>query len=217
MSTKPNFDVLASPYRWMEYLTFGPLLMHTRLAFLDRMGTSRRALILGDGDGRFTRALLNANPTILVDAVDISPAMLRSLVRRAAPHCGRLRTFCADLRDWQPELQSYDLIITHFFLDCLTDDEVALLVRRIQPALAPNAQWVLSEFAIPAGPKFFAMLARLLVRFLYFAFQMLTGLETRKLPEFGTTFAQAGFTRLERKGMLRGILIAELWRGNASR
>jgi SAM-dependent methyltransferase len=211
MSATPNFDHLAAPYRWMEYLSFGPLLMRTRHAFLPQLKTARRALVLGDGDGRFTRALLNANPTILVDAIDISPAMLHALERRASPHLDRLHTICADLRTWSPLCHSYDLVITHFFLDCLTDAEITALLLRIKPALAPQARWVISEFAIPIHSTFVAIFARLLVRFLYLAFHLLAGLDTRKLPDHGTTLEQAGFLLKERRCMLGGILIADLW------
>ncbi len=211
MSAIPNFDHLAAPYRWMEYFTFGPLLMRTRLAFLEELKNSRRALVLGDGDGRFTRALLSANPALHVDAVDCSPSMLRALASRAAPFSRRLRTHCADLRHWQPEAQGYDLVITHFFLDCLNGDELAALVARILPALAPHARWVVSEFSIPPRPRMLAGLARLLVAALYFAFRILTGLGVRQLPDHSSAFQRAGFTRLGRINFLAGVLIAELW------
>ena len=61
---EPNFDLIARPYRWLEYLTFGPTLQQTRLHYLPALLHSRNALVLGDGDGRFIAALLAANPTI---------------------------------------------------------------------------------------------------------------------------------------------------------
>ena len=73
--TGPNFDRLAGVYRWMEWLSFGPHLGRCRRAFLLEMTESRRALVLGDGDGRFTAALLRQNKAIQVDAVDVSQAL----------------------------------------------------------------------------------------------------------------------------------------------
>jgi SAM-dependent methyltransferase len=84
----PNFDSLARPYRWMEYLTFGSALQRCRTHFLPQLSgrcpALGTALILGDGDGRFLARLLAANPHLSVDAVDTSAAMLRQLTRRAA-------------------------------------------------------------------------------------------------------------------------------------
>src|SRR6185437_1080687 len=57
----PKFDRLARVYRWMEWLSFGPYLSRCRRAFLPQLRDARRALVLGDGDGRFTAALLRRN------------------------------------------------------------------------------------------------------------------------------------------------------------
>ena len=83
MNRQPDFNRLARCYRWLERLTFGDALWRCRCAFLDETRSSRVALALGDGDGRFTARLLEVNPTIHVDAVDSSDAMLRELLRNA--------------------------------------------------------------------------------------------------------------------------------------
>ncbi len=116
----PNFNRLVHFYRWMELASFGPWLWHCRCAFLDSLVDCRRALVLGDGDGRFTARLLRGNPEIHVDAIDASSAMLEALVQRAGPDIARVRTYCVDARQWQPSNTPYDLIVAHFFLDCLT-------------------------------------------------------------------------------------------------
>ena len=41
----PNFDRVARPYRWAEYLALGPLLQQTRTAHLDRLTYCRQALL----------------------------------------------------------------------------------------------------------------------------------------------------------------------------
>ena len=45
----------------------------------------------------------------------------------------------------------YDLIVTHFFVDCLTQRELDALAIRIRPHLTPNALWLISDFCIPTG------------------------------------------------------------------
>ena len=208
----PNFDRLAGAYRWMEWFSFGPLLQRCRCAFLQEMKTARRALVLGDGDGRFTAALLRANSEVRVDAVDASPAMLRALVRGAGPDADRVRTIAADLRGWRPEgTAAYDLIASHFFLDCLAGDEVEALAAAVSPHLTAGAQWFVSDFAIPEG--FAGRLAgRLLVGFLYLAFGLLTGLRIRRLPDHAEALRRAGFLPARRREMLFGLLFSEAWR-----
>jgi SAM-dependent methyltransferase len=218
MGEPPNFNRIARPYRWMEWFSFGPCLALTRETFLTRTAHARRALVIGDGDGRFTARLLRTNLAVEVDAVDSSSAMLQELRRRAGPHVGRVRVHLADARTWQapaPILirsgdQPYDLIATHFFLDCLTEPEIRSLAARISNAAAPSALWLVSEFAIAAG-WFGRLIARPLVCLLYLCFGLLTGLAARSLPDYASALRGAGFTQVERKSRLGGLLVGEIW------
>ena len=210
-----NFDRLAGAYRWMEWLSFGPLLERCRRAFLGELTAARRVLVLGDGDGRFTAELLRVNPEVRVDAVDASPAMLRALVQRAGADAGRVRTIVADIRDfgrdWKPDgADAYDLVVSHFFLDCLTTEEVAALAFSVREHLAEGARWVVSDFAVPEG---FAgrLVGRLLVGFLYRIFGLLTGLRVRELLDHVAALGGAGFGMVERREMLFGLLFSEVW------
>ena len=212
----PNFNRLAGAYRWLEYFTFGPWLARTRFTFLPRLANCRNALVLGDGDGRFTARLLGANPTIRIHAIDASPTMLRALVRRAGPHADRVATQVADARLWRPDQdgdwdQPYDAIFTHFFLDCLTTTEIQSMAETLRPFLLPCAVWVVSEFAVPRG-LFGQFIARPLIWCLYRVFAALTGLTVRALPDHARALQAAGFGLNERQTRLAGLLVSELWR-----
>ncbi len=210
----PDFDSLARVYRWLEYFSFGPMLERCRFHFLPSCANARHALVLGDGDGRFTARLLAANRDVEIDAIDSSAAMLAELQHRArhsSPNAEmRLRTFHADLRDFTPDRSGYDLVVSHFFLDCLSDDEAAGVVARIIPHLTPNATWLISEFAIPAKGLHRAA-ARLIVRFLYFAFDKMTHLRVQKIPDYGRIVALHGLRRQEQVPLLGGLLVTERW------
>jgi trans-aconitate methyltransferase len=206
----PNFDRLARFYRWMEFFTFGPYLARCRSAFLTGMSNCRHALLLGDGDGRFTAHLLRANPIVQIDAVDASRAMLRALLHRAGESAGRVRVHCADARAWLPSDPPYDLVATHFFLDCLTTQEVRALTAGLGNALSPSAVWVVSEFAVPQG-WFCRLIARPLIDLLYRSFALLTGLSVRRLPDYATALREAGFRLNRRRTLLRGLLVSEMW------
>ena len=211
----PNFDRLACVYRWMELFTFGPYLMRCRTAFLQDCASRQSALILGDGDGRFTAQLLRVNPTIEVDAVDASPAMLDTLSRRVAQDRSRVHVHGADIRDLQPPHPPYDLIVTHFFLDCLLTEEVHSLAKTLRTATDDGAIWIVSEFAIPQG-RLGQWAGSALVSFLYRAFGLLTGLRIRALPDHAAALRDAGFTLKRRQAQLHGLLISEIWSPDAT-
>ena len=210
MNHPPNFNRLALLYRYMEFCTFGPFLARARFTFLAQTNTVSNALVIGDGDGRFTARLLRINPQIRIDAIDASPAMLQALLRRAGPHATRVRAFHSDARELQPPNPPYDLIVTHFFLDCLTTNEIQSLAATLRAASTPHTLWLISEFSIPSTP-FGRLIAAPLVRSLYSAFGLLTGLTVRTLPDHRTALRQSGFTLLQRRPHLAGLLISELW------
>lgn len=208
MHPAANFDRVARPYRWLEYLTFGPALQRCRTHFLPQLADRRAALVLGDGDGRFLARLLATNHTLEADAVDTSAAMLRELTRRTSSASPRVRAHRADALCFASP-RNYDLIVTHFFLDCLTQAEVESLAHRLALQSSQNAFWLVSDFRIPTSPMHWP--ARALIRLLYIAFRFLTGLRTTALPNYAAALTGAGFTLHSAHHSLGGLLTSEMW------
>jgi SAM-dependent methyltransferase len=207
----PNFDRLAGPYRWLEYLSFGPFLWRCRAQYLPLLCYCQRALVLGDGDGRFAAELLRRNAQVAVHAVDLSPTMIQTVEVAARAHSSRLTTEIADLRTWSPcAATRYDLVVSHFFLDCLTFGEVAGLAQRLAASVSPGALWVVSDFAVPQT-VFGALIARPLVSGLYLAFRWLTGLRVRALPDHAQALAAAGWLLKCERRWLNGLLLSQIW------
>jgi SAM-dependent methyltransferase len=209
MPRPPNFDRVARIYRWAEYLSLGPLLQRTRTQLLPHVAHCRRALLLGDGDGRFLARLLQQNPHLHALAVDTSAAMLHLLRQRCAASAERVETQHGSALDATP-LAGTDLIVTHFFLDCLTQLEVDQLAARLTAQTAPGTLWLLSDFAVPQH-RALKPLAALYIRALYLAFRILTGLRTTHLPNIQAALSAAGFQRIHAHQRIFGLLYTELW------
>jgi SAM-dependent methyltransferase len=215
-ATEVNFDPIARPYRWLEYLTLGRTLERCRLHYLPNLLQQKRAIIFGDGDGRFLAQLLAQNRHLHADAVDTSATMLKLQGRRcraADPNiASRLQIHHINALNFSPlsgEKEKYDLVVTHFFLDCLTQTDLESLIHRISPSLAPGAIWLLSDFRVPSGPM--RLPAKLVIRTLYLAFRILTGLRTTHLPDHATPLARAGLIRVAYHHRLAGLLTTEIW------
>jgi SAM-dependent methyltransferase len=205
----PNFDPVARIYRFSEYLSLGPLLQRTRTHFLPQLPPRHQALLLGDGDGRFLARLLSQQPNLRTVAIDTSATMLSLLRHRCEPHADRLQTFQTSALTIAPAPDT-DLIVTHFFLDCLTQPELTTLTHRIAANTAPGTLWLLSDFAIPS-PPLLRPFAALYIRFLYFAFRVLTGLRVTHLPDPQSALASSGFHRIARHELFYGLLYTEIW------
>ena len=208
MKPQPNFNHIARPYRSLEYLTLGRTLERCRLHYLPQLTPHKQALILGDGDGRFLARLLQQQHNLHALAVDTSPAMLQLLRTRCnnTPHLNTLQSSALNI-DIPPHT---DLIVTHFFLDCLTQPEVDTLTTKIAAHTQPGTLWLLSDFELPTASAI-RPFAKLYIRALYFAFGILTGLRVQTLPNPQSSLQQSGFTRIARHQKLFGLIYTELW------
>lgn len=198
-----NCDLIAPHYWWIERLGMGRALERRRRWFLPEIGNARRALVLGDGDGRFLRELLRRNSVVCADYVDLSGRMLELARRRAG--IDRVNYQQADALTLRLPNDEYDLIATHFFFDCFGPNQLEALIERVADAAKPGAQWMVSEFRTSNIP------ARLLVSALYLFFGITTGLKTRQLADHRPIMQARGF-RLRSASHSRGALVvSELW------
>lgn len=198
-----NCDLIAPHYWWIERLGMGRALERRRRWFLPEIEQARRALVLGDGDGRFLRELLRRNPVVCADYVDLSGRMLE--LARAKAGSERVNYQRADALTAQFAIEEYDLIATHFFFDCFNAGDLDTLIGRVADAAKPGAQWIVSEFRADNIP------ARLLVSALYLFFGITTGLKTRKLADHRPIMQARGFRLIKASHSRGALVVSELW------
>jgi ubiquinone/menaquinone biosynthesis C-methylase UbiE len=200
---------LAPWYRWIEYAAFGRALERRRFAFLPRLASAHRILVLGEGDGRTTERLLTIAPNSHIDVLEISPEMIA--LARHRTNSPRVSFRCADARTETWPANHYDAIVTNFFLDCFDNANVQALIHRLSASLAPHGIWLIAEFALPPrGWKRFH--ARAWIAIMYCFFGITTGLRARQLPEIEAPMRASGLTRVEQETERAGLMISEVWR-----
>lgn len=210
-----SFDAVAPWYRTLETIAFGNDLQRARIACLEEIGSPRRALIVGEGNGRFLGELLRAHPKIEVDCVDASPRMLelarRGVQREFPDRIGRVNFVRQDLASWSPPENEFDLIVTHFFLDCFPHDQLANVVAKLALAAKTDATWMLADFCIPAG-GFARWRARVWLAAMYRFFQFTAGIEAKELVDPSPFLRHAGFVLASQHLFRNGMVKSELWR-----
>jgi len=203
-----NCDGIARWYWALEYLAFGRALERRRLEYLNDVADARHVLILGDGDGRFTAEFVRKNSGATVESVDLSGRMIAIASKRVAGFSTNVRFRVGDARSIAFEGR-YDLVVTHFFLDCFRNDELLGLVERVAQSCDAGARWVISEFGLPeSGLE--RTLAWALVRFMYFCFWLTTGLGVKQLPDYARALEKHGFQVVRRRAVLGGLLVSEI-------
>jgi len=198
-----NCDLIAPHYWWIERLGMGRALERRRRWFLPEIVHAQRALVLGDGDGRFLRELLRRNAGVRADYVDSSSRMLELARQKAGAE--RVNYERADALTLDFPRKTYDLIATHFFFDCFDTKDLGMLIGRVAGAAKPGAQWIVSEFRTPN------VLARLLVSALYLFFGITTGLSTRKLADHRPILRSQGFRLINASHSRGALVVSELW------
>jgi ubiquinone/menaquinone biosynthesis C-methylase UbiE len=202
-----NCDPIARWYRWFEYLGFGRELERRRYAYLADVADARRILVLGEGDGRFLKRLVEQNRGASIDYVDLSSRMLALARSRAGDS---VKYHHADARSIPLPPAEYDLIVTHFFLDCFNRADAGPLVDRIAKAASPDARWLVSEFRQPEQ-GWRAVWARLWLQSLYHFFHLTTGLGTAHLVDHHPLLTRHGFRIVREQSARFGLLSSELW------
>ena len=203
-----NFDLVAKPYEAMERITFGGALERCRTALLSELPAPARALLIGEGDGRFLQRFVHRFPQTHVDVVERSAAMIARAQSRNDFH-QNVRFHCADVLS--TDLRGpYDLVVTHFVLDVFTAEEVTALAAKIRDA-APNCTWSLSEFRICKKPAIARAASKACIWVMYAFFRVAAGVRVMAVPEYRRVLQDQGFTRVDTRQAWRGFLSSELW------
>jgi SAM-dependent methyltransferase len=215
-----NCDRIARYYEALEHLSFGRSLERSRFAFLGEASASRRAILCGGGDGRFLARLLWESSRVEVDFVDLSPKMIELAERRVAGmgrvFQERVRFYCGDIREFKPRPEGYDLIVTHFFLDCFREQELAQVVAHLASCGVPQGRWIVSDFREADG-----LIGRIwtgaIIHGLYAAFRLTTGMRANQLPDYAGALARRGYRLRCEERDLGGLLHSSLWEASTPR
>jgi ubiquinone/menaquinone biosynthesis C-methylase UbiE len=209
-----NCDRLARSYRWLEYLRYGDALERCRSAMLDQIVDARKALVIGDGDGRFLTRLALQNRTVGIDAIDSSRRMIEiaseRLMRSRCEDKVRISLRHCDIRITAPPDAGYDLVVTHFFFDVFSTHELKQVINRVARWTEPEACWVVSEFDLPASAWKRAQ-ARFWLRTMYSFFRIATNLRNQELPCWRPLLREAGFVPRKQVCFKGGFIVSELW------
>ena len=201
-----NFDRLAPIYNTLERIAFGHGLERTRFCFLDRLVDCRNILLLGEGDGRCLERIARLAPSARIDCLDASRSMLDRATARLPPETLTRVTFeHADILTASFKPGHYDAVVTLFFLDCFTAEQVGAIVRLVRPALRAGALWLFADFAVPAsGPARWR--ARAWLTLLYAFFRWQTGLPAASLPPSEDLLSAQGFRCTAERNFDHGLL-----------
>jgi ubiquinone/menaquinone biosynthesis C-methylase UbiE len=123
----------------------------------------------------------------------------------------RVEFIHADVLNWSPPPEAFDLIATNFFLDCFREDQMEVVVGRLTAAATPGANWLLADFQIPSrGLQ--QIRSRLILWAMYAFFRTTTRLPASQLTAPDSFLNRAGFILHRRIEAEWGLLHSDWWR-----
>ena len=207
-----GFCRLARVYRLLETLTFGETLQCARVAYLSLLADAEEILVLGEGDGRFLHALLTANPSCRVTIVDRSPAMLAFARRRLVPvQQDRVDFRLADATRMNFPRKVFDVVVTHFFLDCFRGDTLSDLISKIAASLRSGGRLLLADFVEPRGEGGGARFRHFALRMLYAFFRSTCGIEGKQVVDPRGMLSSQGLRETDRNIFAGGWIVSSMW------
>lgn len=118
-----------------------------------------------------------------------------------------------DITNWAPPQNHYDLVVTHFVLDCFPQARLARVVKNLAAAAKPDAEWLLADFRLPER-GFARLQAQAWLATMYPFFRLTARIPASELID-PTRFVQAeGFAPAHQHLFRQGMLKSELWRRN---
>ena len=207
-------DLLAPHYHGMEAVLAGEKLQRGRIAHLDKLPPCENALLAGEGHGRFLVELRKSQPATRITCVDSRAGMLdvaRTRLRRSGLPADRVTFLHHDLLDWNPPASAFDLIITNFFLDCFTAEQLGELIARLARAARPGAVWLVADFQIPPPGSLRHIRARIIHWLMYRFFRLATRRPAAALTPPDPFLERNGFILRHRCEFDCGRLSAEVW------
>jgi len=208
-----SFDALAPHYRWMELVLAGEKLQRCRTAFLNRVSPPQNILIWGEGNGRFLVECRRAWKQATIVCADASGRMLASAKRRLEQRglaSDGVEFLRADVLQWSPPKEIFDLIVTHFFLDCLCAEQLQEIIEKLGTAARQKAAWLLADFQ-SADFGLQRIRTAVILKAMYLFFRFATRLPASRLIEPDPFLTQSDFILSERRVSEWGLLHSDFW------
>jgi len=185
-----SFDKIAWLYDPLARLVFGDRLMRAQIAFLHQIKVGSRVLILGGGTGAIVSELLARQPDCHIAFVDASQAMLKRARKRLSQASSV--EYIHGTEASIPVGQPFDIVITPFYLDMFTEEQLPAVIQQIMKHLSPSSLWLIADFCSKDTTW-----KRMKLSAMYAFFRFTTGIAARMLPDWNLAFKTQGWKRSE--------------------
>lgn len=215
---RSGFNFLAPIYDFASYLFFGNSILHSQTFFFSEFKKCKNILVFGGGTGKLLIELIKRDISEHYCYVDISDKMIektRARLKKSFPEkLINVHFICGTSNDIGSN-NNFDLIITPHILDCLSAEELPIVLRQLKSNLIPGEKWLFTDFNIPENRKS-KLFSSIKIRMMYFGFNIICGLGIKKLPDFEKEFERLNYIVENEKYFLNSLLVSRIYKENTN-
>ena len=200
-----NFDRLAPVYDKLVRLVFGKAIKRAQTRFLTEIDEQSHVLILGGGTGWLLAELLSTKPDCRVTYIDASKKMI-DIGKKKIRGQNQNISFIHGTERAIPAACTYEVVITHFYLDLFEQNTCREVCYLIRSHCRPGSLWLACDFVNRAWWH------GALLKTMYIFFRFTTGLRTRHLPDWRAHIQDTGFTEIERENYSGKFICSSLYK-----
>lgn len=197
-----KFDRLSGIYDFLVSLVFGKSLRKAQCHFLSELPEEGSALIMGGGSGWILEEISQRKPKLEITYVEASKKMLERAQKRTFVNP---ISFVHGNEQMIPGEETFDALITPFFLDLFDPVRLLATMSLLDQALSRKGLWLFTDFYVPTEgwTKHFS---RFLIYVMYRFFRMLCRIDARRLPDFDQAFQIAKYEEKDTCYFYSGII-----------
>ena len=191
---KNNYDSIAGYYDVLSRMIFFRTQVKAQIDQLNAIPVNSTILIAGGGTGWILEEIAKIHPSgLTITYVEISSKML-DLSKKREVKDNVVTYIHAAMEDFKATF-SYDVIITAFFFDNFSADNVQIVFNQLNSLLKPGGIWLFSDFYYTekSGKKW----QWLLLHTMYLFFNKISSVEAKSLVNTESLFAEKAYISLK--------------------
>src|SRR5690606_4501955 len=167
---------------------------------LEKLQEGDKVLYLGGGTGRNLSAILDrVGDSGKVFYMESSVQMIEKAKKKISLGLEYRVNFLHQSDFTAIPLETFDVVVTQYFLDILPDRSIHRLFQEINKRPHNNRQWIFVDFFEVKGKKW-------LINLMIYFSKFFTGNPRKDLPDYGHYFAYYGWTIHEKKSFDKGFI-----------
>ena len=186
-------------------MVFGKAQTEAQLFLIKAIPAASTVLIAGGGTGWLLEEIAGIHPSgLTITYVDSSAAMI-ALARKRDIGGNKITFITAAIEEAVSD-QTYDVVITPFLFDNLTDEAMHKTFSVIGQKHAPNGSWLYCDFR-----RTDVWWQWLLLKMMYLFFRLFRSMEATTLPDAESDFLQYHYKISEQRLFMRGFIVSVIY------